>query len=350
VRPAAAVVGLLCALAVLVWSPGGGPVGRVGHDPRLATPATDVLRHAGGTLWWVDRNCRVELLRLRSGARVGAGGHCHVWPAPSGQLALASRDASQPPSPPGNLQLLAQGLHSAGVIGVRADAVQPGVAWARSSLLAAVCVRRGGQEAVVQMKFSAPAGIAAPEQHVGDPLTGRCQPAFTLGSQFATSDGRHVFLDGRRLPLDHQLMRLAGGGPLDVAVTALAASPAGLVLSVTRRGPDSDGQALLVTVRSDNQVIRVDRPPRGLIDAIGVSPDGAWLSVEYAISGDVRLIPMYAANRPAAVPAVTRGLAFSPDARYIAVALPGELRIIEMGTGSSTSITDVDPVSVSWTR
>jgi hypothetical protein len=47
---------------------------------------------------------------------------------------------------------------------------------------------------------------------------------------------------------------------------------------------------------------------------------------------------------------VTRGLAFSPDARYIAVALPGELRIIEMGTGSSTSITDVDPVSVSWTR
>jgi hypothetical protein len=348
-RPAAAVVGLLCALAVLVWSPGGQPAGRVSHDPRLATPATDVLRQAGGTLWWVDRNCRVELLRLRAGARVGAGGHCHVWPAPSGQLALASRDASQPSSPPGNLQLLAQGLHAVGVIGIRADAVQPGVAWASNGLLAAVCVRRGGQDAVVQMKFSAPTGTAAPDQHVGDPLAGRCQPAFTPDGRFATSDGRHVFLDGRRLPLDEQLTRLAGGGPLDVAVTALAASPAGLVLSLARRGAQRDGQSLLVTVRRDNQVIRIVRPPRGLIDAIGSSSDGAWLWVEYAVSGDVRLIPVYT-DRPAAFPAVTRGIAFSPDARFIAAALPGELRIVDLRTGRSTSLTDVDPVSVAWTR
>lgn len=349
-RPVAAVIGLLCALAVLVWSPRAGPAERVSHEPRLATPATDVLRPARGTLWWVDRNCRIELLRLRSGARVGAGGHCHVWPAPSGQLALASRDASQPPSPPGNLQLLARGLHPVGVIGIRSDAVQPGVAWASNSLLAAVCVRRGGQEALVQMKFSAPTGTAAPAQHVGDPLAGRCQPAFTADGRYATSDGRHVFVDGRRLPISHLLMRLTGGGPLDVAVTALAASPAGLVLSVTRRGPERDGQALLVTVRRDNQVIRIDRPPRGLIDAIGVSSDGAWLWVEYATSGGVRLIPLYAANRPAALPAVTRGLAFSPDGRFVAAALPGELRIVDMRTGRSTSITDVDPISVSWTR
>jgi hypothetical protein len=145
-------------------------------------------------------------------------------------------------------------------------------------------------------------------------------------------------------------MRLAGGGPRDVAVTALAASPAGLVLSVTRRGTGRDGQALLVTVRSDDQVIRVDHAPRGLIDAIGVSPGGAWLSVEYAGLRATRLIPLNALNRPAAVPAVTRGLAFSPDARFVAVALPGELRIVDLRTGSSTSLTDVDPISVAWTR
>jgi hypothetical protein len=64
----------------------------------------------------------------------------------------------------------------------------------------------------------------------------------------------------------------------------------------------------------------------------------------------VRLIPQYAAHRPAAVPAVSRGVAFSPDGRFIAAALPGELRIVDLRTGRSTSITDVDPISVAWTR
>jgi hypothetical protein len=348
VRPAAAVVGLLCALAVLVWSPRAG---RINHDPRLATPATDVLRPASGTLWWVDRNCRIEVLRLRSGARASAGGHCHVWPAPSGRLALASRDAAQPPSPPGNLEVLAQDLHPVGVIGVRSDAVQPGVSWLSNSRVAAVCVRHGGQEAVVQMKLSAPAGTAVADQHLGSPVAGRCQPAFNADGRLVTSDGRHVFVGGARLAFSPPLKRLAGGGPLDVAVTAVAAAPGGLVLAVHRPVPaGAGGPTTIVTIRSDGSVIRFDTPPDGLIDAICVTADGVWLSVHYANSGATRLIPLAAAQRPAAIPAVTRGLAFSPDGRFIAAALPGELRIVDLRTGRSTSITDVDPMSVAWTQ
>ncbi len=348
-RPAAAVVALLAALAVLVWSPGSGSAGSVSHEPRLATPATNVLRGAGGTLWWADRNCRVEYLRLRTGARAGAGGHCHIWPAPSGRVALASLDTSGETRPSGRLELLANGLHSAGEIHVRADTVHPGVSWSPDGSAVAFCTSHGRRPAVVVVNVSAVSGSGEPG--AGALAAGRCRPAFLPGGELATSDGRHVFVGATRLPVDHNLMRLAGGGPLDVAVTAMAASPAGLVLAVVRRGPpDRERQTLLVTVRPDGEVVRIDHPPRGLIDAIGVSPDGAWLSVEYAIAGGTRLIPLDAPQRPAAVPAITRGVAWSPDGRLMAVALPGQLRIVDLRSGRSTSITDVDPISVSWTR
>jgi hypothetical protein len=348
VRPAAAVLALLGALAVLVWSPGSGSAGSVSHDPRLATPASDVLRRARGTLWWVDGNCRVEFLRLRTGARAGAGGHCKIWPAPSGHLALAGPNDSTPPHPAGNLELLADGLHPAAAIGVRADALSPAVAWAPDGSAVAFCVTRGRRPAVVTLHLNASGGGSAPELRIGRPAVGRCQPTFTFDGQLATSDGRHVFLGATRLPVDDALRQLAGGGQLDVVVRAMAASPAGLVLAVGRREPpDGEGRMLLVTVRRDGAVVRIDHPPPGLIDAIGVSPDGAWLSAEYA--GGTRLISLDASRRRAAVPAVMRGVAWSPDGRLVAVALAGELRIVDLHTGRSTSITDADPVSVSWT-
>jgi hypothetical protein len=169
--------------------------------------------------------------------------------------------------------------------------------------------------------------------------------------RLATSDGRHVFAGGRRVPVSPPLKRLAGGGPLNVEVTAVAAAPGGLVLAVHRREQaGAGGPTTLVTIRSDGSVIRFDTPPDGLIDVICVAADGVWLSVHYANSGATRLIPLATAQRPAAIPAVTRGLAFSPDGRFIAAALPGQLRIVDLRTGRSTSITNVDPISVAWTQ
>jgi WD40 repeat protein len=349
VRPAAAVIGLLCALAVLVWAPGAGPAGT--REPPAA-PHNGVLRTAKGTIWWVDRTCRIWQLRLPGGDLVrGGAGHCHVWPSPSGRLALASQDDPQSPRPPASLKLLARdGLHVVGVIGVRSDAVSPGVTWTPDSSAVAFCTERGPQQAVEVVRVPAVSGIGVSGQQFARVVEKRCHPAFMLNSALATSDRRHVYLAGKRLSIDRLLTHLTGGGPVDVRVTAMAASPAGLVIAVARNGAlGVDEQALLVTVRGDGGVIRVDHPPRGLIDTVSASPDGAWLAIEYAFSGQVRLIRIKVTSLPA-VPEVTRSLAWSPDGRFVAVALSGELRIVDMFTGASTSLTEVRPTSLSWTQ
>jgi hypothetical protein len=351
VRPAAALAALVGALAVLVWAAGEPSTQLIGHDPRLATPATNLLRSARGTLWWVDRTCRVEQLRLPSGARVRGGrGHCQLWPAPTGKFALASDDDPQSPRPPGSLALLAaDGLHTIGLIGVRSDAVSPGISWTPDGSAVALCVKRGQQQTVLTVRAQAAAPLSL--QRLAPLVQGRCQPAFMLNSALATSDGRQVYVGQKRLPFGHLLANSLGVGPLDVTVTAMAASSAGLVLALVRRAPSGaqGGRTLLVTVHTDGSLIRVDRPPSGLVDAIGASPDGAWLSAQYANGGGTVLIPVNAARRPPAVPPVTRGLAWSPDGRFIAVALPGEVRIVDVVSGDSTAITDVDPTAVSWT-
>lgn len=342
-RISIAVAGLLLAVVVLIWS--------AGTDERPADPHNDVLRTAKGTIWWVDRTCRIWQLHLPDGDRVlGGAGHCHVWPSPSGRLALASQDDPQSPRPPGRLELLAGDLHSVGVIGVRSDAVSPGVAWAPDSSEIALCITRGQQQAVEVVRVPVVLGIGVPGQQFARVVENRCHPAFMLNASLATSDGRHVYVDAKRVPIDGLLTHLAGGGPLDVHVMAIAASRGGLVIAVARRlPPGEDEQASLVTVRKDGLGILIDDPPRGLIDAMDVSPSGAWLSIEYALSGRVRMIPTNAAILPAAIPETTNGLAWSPNGLFVAVALPSELRIVNLVTGASTSLPAANPTSLAWT-
>jgi hypothetical protein len=348
-RVSIAVAGLLLAVAVLIWSPHGGSEGT---SKRPAAPRNGVLRSAEGTIWWVDRTCRIWQLRLPAGDRVrGGAGHCHVWPSPSGRLAVASQDDPQSPRPPGTLELLARdGLHPIAVIGVRSDQVSPGVTWTPDSSAVAVCFKQGRLQTVEVVRVPAVSGIGVSGQQFARVLDDRCYPTFTPNSALATSDGRHVFLDDEPLPVSRVLAHAIGGGPVDLRITAMAASPRGLVMAVARSRPlGVDEQALLVTVRDNGGLIRVDLPPRGLIDTISASPDGAWLSIEYALSGQVRLIPLRATNLPA-VPEVTRSLAWSPDGRFVAAALSGELRIVDMVTGASTSLPEVRPTSLAWTR
>jgi hypothetical protein len=349
-RISIAVAGLLLAVAVLIWSPRGGSVGT---GERPAGPSAALLRTAKGTVWWVDRTCRIWQLHLPDGNRVrGGAGHCHVWPSPSGRVALASQDDPQSPRPPASLKLLARdGLHVIGVIGVRSDAVSPGVTWTPDSSAVAFCTEGGQRRAVEVVRVPAGSGLGVPGQQFARVVGNRCQPAFMLDSSLATSDGRHVYLDARRLPVGRVLAHAIGGGPVDLGITAMAASPSGLVITVARSLPlGFDEQALLVTVRRDGGLIRIDHPPRGVIDMISASPDGAWLSIEYAFSGQVRLIPLNARNLPARVPEVTRSLAWSPDGRFVAVALSGELRIVDLVTGASTSLSEVRPTSLAWTQ
>jgi hypothetical protein len=349
-RIAIAVAGLLLAVAVLIWSPGGGSDGA---GKRTAVSRSDVLRTAGGTIWWVDRACRIWQLHLPDGGRVrGGAGHCHVWPSPSGRVALASQDDPQSPRPPASLKLLARdGRHVIGVIGVRSDSVSPGVTWTPDSSAVAFCTEGGQRRAVEVVRVPARSGLGVPGQQFARVVGGRCQPAFMLDSSLATSDGGHVYFDGQRLSLGRVLARAIGGGPANLSVTAMTASPSGLVMAVARSRPlGVDEQALLATVRSDGALIRVDRPPRGVIDGISASPDGAWLSIEYAFSGQVRLIPLNTTSLPARVPEVTRSLAWSPDGRFVAVALSGELRIVDLVTGAGTSLPEVRPTSLAWTQ
>jgi hypothetical protein len=261
-------------------------------------------------------------------------------------VAMATPDSPQDQG----LALLARaGGRTTGTISGVANRVEPGVSWSPDSSAVAFCIRSREHQATRVVRVSPVRGTALPELRIVPPAEGRCAPAYTFDGRPATTDGRHVFVGRTRLPIGHLLEKLAGGGPLDVAVTAMAWSPDGLVVAVARRGPEEDGQAVLVTIRRDGQVIRTDHPPQGLIDAMGVSPDGAWLWLEYAISGATRLIPLNAPDGSVAVLGSARGMAFSPDSRFIAIAFPGELRIVDLSTGGSRSITDTDPVSVSWT-
>jgi len=343
-RPAAAVIGLLCALAVLAWSPGARRTGDSAPASKLSAAAADLLRPARGTVWWVDRGCRVGRLRLPAGRIVqGPSRHCHVWPAPTGALALASQDDPESPRPPGNLAVLSgRRLRTSAVIGVRSDAVSPGVSWSPDGSAVAFCVKRGDQEATVTVHVSS--------IHASSPIRHRCPPAWS-GSTLVTSDGRHVYLGAVRVSIAHLLTRALGAGPPDIRIAAIAASLQGLAVVVEQRLPEGvePGASWLVTIDQQGGLVHLGRLPPGSVEAIGVSQPGTWLWVQHA-AGQARLLPLDRATRPPAAPAAARGYAFSPDGRFVVAALAGELRIIDLRSGRSTSLTDVDPMSVAWTR
>ncbi len=334
-RAAVAIIAAIGALALLSWSSDGRTASHVSHDPRLATPATDLLRSARGTIWWVDAGCRVELVRLPSGARVRGGtGHCRLWPAPSGRVALATAGTS-------TAALLARDGARSILTSVfpRRTTLESSPTWAPDSSALAFCATRGAQPEVMRLQVS-PTRYERPLRH-------RCAATWTRGSRLITSDGHHVYGQGQRL-IDRTLPLLVHGSRRSVEVTAMAESPAGLVLALSDRAVPN--RTMLVTVHPNGNVARIDLVPRGTVDAIGVSPDGAWLSIGYQITGATRIVAMDAAKPPPAVPALSRGLAFSPDGRFVAVALPGALRVVNLVTGDFVTLPHVDPSSVSWTR
>src|ERR1044072_7408450 len=96
-RAVAAVVGVLCALSVLVWSTGPAP-SDVPHrvQPELSGPIAALLRPARGTIWWVAPGCHVGRMSLPA-ARIVREPSLHrpPRPSPSGRLGLAGQGDSE---------------------------------------------------------------------------------------------------------------------------------------------------------------------------------------------------------------------------------------------------------------
>jgi hypothetical protein len=341
-RAVAAVVGVLCALAVLVWSPGSAPAG--GPDrvqPELSGPIGDLLRPARGTIWWVAPGCSVGRMTLPAARIVrGPSQHCHLWPSPSGRLALASQDDSESPRPPSSLALLGgRGLEPTFFVrGVRSDAVSA-VSWSADGSVAAVCVSRGPARFIVIVHVSPLTASTS--------IVGRC-PLTWSDLTLVTADDRRIYIGNRTLALSH----FTGGRPLDYAVPAIANTPAGLAIVLQRRlpGEAGPGPAMLVTLDRGGNLLRLDPLPRGLIGGISVSPDGLWLVVTYEIGGRARLLPLGAPSLPSVVPAQARGYAFSPDGRFVAAAVEGGLWLVDLRKRDSTEFTNIDATSVAWTR
>jgi hypothetical protein len=335
VRAAAAVIGLLSALVVLALAAGEGP-----HGP--AATVNSPTRALRGTIWWVDAGCRIEQLRLPAATRVrGPSRHCHVWPSPAGTEALVSEDDPQAPRPPGDLELIdGRSLRTLSVIGYRSDSVVSSVAWSPDGSRVSFCVARGQARTTVT--------IVPPSQLV---QRGRCLPAWGAGSEPITSDGRHVYTESGVVRIRGRLGLLVGRDPRAYRITALTSAPLGFVLVVA--GIPKAGRparTVLATVGAGDRVVRIDPVAGGPVDAVGVSPVGRWLWYRHAFGDSETLVPLNAVRRPESVPESARGYAWSPDGSRIAVALPGELRIVDLRTGRSISLHDVDPRSVAWTR
>lgn len=340
-RAAAAVVGVLCALGLLVWSSGSHQV----SAPRpvgttLGGAKGDLLRQASGTIWWVQRGCSVGRMEMPAGRiALGPAHHCHLWPSPAGRVALASQDDPESPRPPGSLALLGgPGLEPTAVLGVRSDAVSR-VSWSADGSVAAFCVSRGQARFILTVTVS--------RYGVSGPILGRCTSTWS-GMALVTADDKYVYSGNHRLPLSH----LTAGRPLDYDVPAIAATPVGLAIVLQRRLPANAGPqpAMLAVVNSRGDLIRVDQLPAGPVRAIFASPDGAWLVVQYGTGEEARMLPLAAAGRPSAVPERARDYAFSPDGRFVAVALRSGLKIVDLRTFGSAAFSDVDATSLAWTQ
>jgi hypothetical protein len=182
---------------------------------------------------------------------------------------------------------------------------------------------------------------------VSSPIVGRCTSTWS-GEALVTADDRRVYSGNRRLALS----RFTGGRPLDYDVPAIAATQVGLAIVLQRRLPANAGpaRAMLAVVNPRGDLIRVDPLPAGPVRAIAVSPDGAWLVVRYGAGEEARLLPLAAAGRPSAVPKRARDYAFSPDGRFVAVALRSGLKIVDLRTFDSAAFGDVDATSLAWTQ
>jgi hypothetical protein len=346
VRTLASLVTITAALAVLVAvsSPGAavGPHPTDRHPPPVRSQ--DMLRASGGVMWWVTGGCRLVRLRM-STLRVSRadGRYCRAWPAPDGSAVLAASGTGPTLSPPVRLLVInGTSLRPVAQTPVRGALVGP-VAWSPDSLLASVCVSAGPEGVAVEL-------MSAPWQRATT-VSRRCRPVFTRTAARLTSDGSSIFEDGSDLHLNAVLAAAVGQPPRGYRVTAMAATPRGLIAAVrARTGGGLEGsRAALVVVDRRGGTRTAVAVPHGASE-LGVSPDGRAFWYRDAASGVAVLEPLVAGGEPVGLPRQALAYAWSPDGRYAAAAEGGHIRVVDSRSGATGIVRAGQVTSLSWTR
>jgi hypothetical protein len=342
VRIAVPLITVLGALVVLVAAPSrstvAGPAAAPGPHPADIHPpplhSRDMMRQAGGVLWWIGRGCRLE--RVTMGTLVATGAEareCQAWPAPDGRLVLA------------------QGRPRAAVVVLRGSSMQRlqpttvrgrvrGVTWSADSAYAAVCTSDRGHGIRLQL-------LAAPFRR-GATVGYRCTTAFTPAGTTLTSDGHTVYENGGSLRLGTTLEIAAGRPRHGYSVTALTATSSGLAVAVGPVDPtDRNAQFAIVVLNREtgsSSTFRTTLPSYHLT----VAPDGSAFWYEQGRNRDV-LQSLRPGGVPAGAPPIAHSYAWSPGGRYLAVSLHDQVKVFDRRSGATGSIPAADPRSLTWT-
>jgi WD40 repeat protein len=344
VRIAVPLITVLGALVVLVVAPSrstvAAPAAAPGPHPADIHPpplhSRDMMRRAGGVLWWIGTGCRLERVTMSTLVATGAEAReCRAWPSPNGTVVLAQG------RPVGRAPVVAvrgssmQELHSTTVHGRVSR-----VTWSADSGFAAVCTsdRRHGTR--LQL-------LSAPFRN-GETVGYRCTTAFTPTGTTLTSDGHAIYENGNDLRLGKTLEIAAGRPRHGYTVTALTAAPSGLAVALAPVDPtDPNAQfAILVLNREtgSSSTFRTNLPSFDL----AVAPDGSAFWYEQARGHDL-LQSLQPGGVPAGAPPIAASYAWSPDGRYLAVALNDQVKVFDRRTGATGSIPAADPRSLTWT-
>ena len=341
-RIAVPLITVLGALVVLVAAPTrstvAGPAAAPGPHPADIHPpplhSRDMMRRAGGVVWWIGRGCVLERVTMSTLAVKDAGARaCRAWPSPDGAVVLAQ---GQPRAP---IVLLSgssmRELQSTTVRG-RVD----GVAWSADSEYAAACTsdRRHG----IRVEL-----LAAPFRK-GATVGYHCTTAFTPAGTTLTSDGHAVYENGGRLRLDNTLETAAGRPRHGYAVTALTATSSLLAVAVAPVDPSDPNAMFAIMVLNretgSTTTFRTTLPSYHL----AVAPDGSAFWYEQGTNRDV-LQSLQPGGVPAGAPPIAHSYAWSPGARYLAVSLQGQVKVFDRRTGATGSLPAFDPRSLTWT-
>lgn len=355
-RTVASLLTVLGAFVVLVTAPSG--TAALPTLPDVVTPpihSTDLLRHAGGVLWWITPQCDIGREQMSTLQTTTAGSYCRAWPSPDGSEVLASNDTIALPSPFHRLVVLnGTTLRRTAKTPLSADDVASPLAWSPSVSLAALCVTRhtGGPARPAQAPSISL--LSPPWQRVLS-RRNRCYPSFTADNTLLSTDGERVFDGSGDLQLGPALDVAAGRPRHGYVVTALAALHGdGQAVAVTPLpGGGSTGQSAIDVIgRTDasSAVIRAS-DASDQVTAITIAPDNSALAYQLSSSPKRQyLYPLRPGSLAAGVPPRAWSYAWSPDGRYIAVATAHDIKVFDRRTGATGEIDVRNAGSLTWTR
>jgi hypothetical protein len=351
VRRVAAAITVAGAALALTASSGSPPVRHTGGlAPRELPPDRFVNRQlllaAGGHLWWSAQGCRVTVLGLVDlRVRPVPGTHCRVWPSPDGSRAVATvGDPAEFLTTRSMAVLSGRPLAETDRIAFPQGYLNSPVAWSPDGRRVAFCVQTPTMQAVLIKRLGGAATV----------LAHRCDPVWrSQAGEIAVSDGRRVLsAAGHVLVSDRTLAQLVGAVPGRQTVTALAARHGLMAVAVAqgrRTGLAVGPSALLVIGVHGQLVARTRGGVTAVFSEVGIAPDG---STAWYFDGAVRrarVVDLAAggALRPGA-PATARWYAWSPSARYVAVAEPDGIHVLDLRLREQGVIRGVQAHDLEW--